>query len=142
MDSPNGSTSTPEEALEQAKAVEGIVLQRAHDALDEWWDFIYGPDDEPERVWPYAARPGYVYILQAGDYYKIGRTTKLDQRIKALDIQLPEKATLILAWEAECCFYTERMLHYTFREKRANGEWFKLAGRDVLQAFYMRILTK
>lgn len=69
---------------------------------------------------------GYVYVLQAGEYYKIGRTKKPDDRIKALKIQLPFSVDVVAVMPCDDEVEAETSLHAEFRHRRTNGEWFKL----------------
>jgi hypothetical protein len=68
---------------------------------------------------------GYVYILKAEQYSKIGRTKTPDDRIKTLAIQLPFPVELheLIACDDEV--EAERALHEKYAAYRCNGEWFK-----------------
>jgi hypothetical protein len=72
---------------------------------------------------------GFVYVLEAGPYYKIGRTRTLPTRIKTLNIQLPFPATCIAAFPCEEMSRSEAELHEHFKKHRVNGEWFTLPDR-------------
>lgn len=69
---------------------------------------------------------GYVYILKAGDYYKIGRSKTPDERIKTLQIQLPFPVSIVGIIPCTDEILAEKMLHRRYADKRVNGEWFKL----------------
>ena len=72
--------------------------------------------------------PGYVYILQAGPYFKIGRTKTLSRRIHTLRIQLPFYARLLWAlWVPDDHVAMEAMLKDAFSAVQRNGEWFEFA---------------
>jgi hypothetical protein len=74
-----------------------------------------------------SIRPdGFVYVLEAGPYYKIGRTRTLTTRIKTLNIQLPFPVTCIAAFPCEEASRSEAELHERFEKHRVNGEWFTL----------------
>lgn len=75
--------------------------------------------------------PGYIYVLQGGDYYKIGSTTKLDDRVTRLSTLMPFSINLICAIATEDMFALETMLHNSFANKRTNGEWFRLEPEDI-----------
>src|SRR5215212_7514408 len=79
-----------------------------------------------------SIRPdGFVYVLEAGPYYKIGRTSNLTdrRRIKTLKIQLPFPVRCIAAFPCEEASRAEAELHKLFKEYRANSEWFTLPDR-------------
>lgn len=73
-----------------------------------------------------SAPDGFVYILKAGEFYKIGRARKLTPRIKTLKIQLPFEAKIWHAFPCEDHIEAERQLHEHFERHRVNGEWFRL----------------
>lgn len=79
---------------------------------------------------------GYVYFLRGEGFCKIGKTTQLDQRLKTLVIQLPFKVDLFHAIPTATPTSLEKQFHERFKDKRANGEWFKLEECD-----YEEILT-
>ena len=76
-----------------------------------------------------------VYILHDGQgHYKIGKTTDLENRMKALAIQLPfkcEQVGLFGPMTVERMHKAERELHVHFASKRLNGEWFALDQDDL-----------
>jgi hypothetical protein len=77
-----------------------------------------------------SIRPdGFVYVLEAGPYYKIGRTSNLTTRIKTLNIQLPFPVSCIAAFPCEEVSRSEAELHRRFDKHRVNGEWFTLPDR-------------
>lgn len=72
----------------------------------------------------------YVYIVRAGDLYKIGNARDLDRRLMQLRTASPflEKVLTIrcLAHRA-----IEQQLHLLFAHKREAGEWFSLDEQDL-----------
>jgi hypothetical protein len=83
---------------------------------------------------------GFVYLMKAGRYYKIGRTNSLGRREYELAIQLPEKARKVHLIKAiDDASGIEAYWHKRFEAKRTNGEWFELDAADV-QAFKRRRL--
>lgn len=70
---------------------------------------------------------GYVYILKAGPYYKIGRTTNPGNRIKSLQIQLPFEVAILNLSPCESHVESETTLHRCCGRYRRNGEWFELS---------------
>lgn len=73
---------------------------------------------------------GYVYFLRGDGYCKIGQTTNLEQRLNTLKIQLPFKVDLFHAIPTATPSVLEKQFHARFKDKRANGEWFKLESED------------
>lgn len=71
---------------------------------------------------------GYVYVIEAGDFCKIGISDKsVEQRMRSLQTGCPVKFERVwcsrnIPDELEC----ERELHNYFREFKSSGEWFKI----------------
>jgi len=80
---------------------------------------------------------GFVYLLQSGRHYKIGRTNALGRREREPAIQLPEKAKAVHSIETDDPVGIETYWHKRFEALRKNGEWFEL-GADELRAFKRR----
>ena len=78
---------------------------------------------------------GYVYVLSAGPYVKVGRTKNPDNRIKALKIQLPFPVGVEAVIPCEDHVSAERYLHHFMRRERVNGEWFDLSGDPYMLPF-------
>ncbi len=73
---------------------------------------------------------GYVYILRAGDYVKIGRSKSPDARTTRLAIQLPFPVEVEAVIPCESMVAAERRFHEIFAEYRTNGEWFLMPKAD------------
>lgn len=70
--------------------------------------------------------PGYVYVLKAGPYYKIGRTTQFSQRIKTIELQMPFPVEIYAAQPSFNVERAEGAYHHWLQSNRSNGEWFAL----------------
>ena len=80
---------------------------------------------------------GYVYLMKAGRFYKIGRTNALGRRERELAIQLPEAAKVIHSIKTDDHGGIEEYWRRRFQDRRKNGEWFELTSQD-LSAFRRR----
>lgn len=79
-------------------------------------------------------RVGYVYIFRLYDgYYKIGKTSNVLERMKALQASCP---TLTCVWSAHVrdMVIVEKELHQHFKKKKVEREVFRLDPNDVRQA--------
>lgn len=74
----------------------------------------------------------FVYILRAGDYFKIGKTIDFSKRIAQLKIQLPFEVELFKVINTNDSAKLEKHFHRIYRKLRANGEWFKLTPHDAI----------
>lgn len=76
-------------------------------------------------------REGYVYVIQAGPYYKIGHAINVSKRLEQYAPKLPWEVTLIHSIQSADRIALESYLHKRFADKRCNGEWFELDEEDV-----------
>ena len=58
------------------------------------------------------------------DYYKIGYTTNLQQRLKSIQMYNPIKLTIVA--EVKGCHKSEKYLHKLYDDYRIRGEWFEI----------------
>jgi hypothetical protein len=113
---------------DEATTEAAVILARViEDTIGDniWIEYLADTLRSTERE--AEARPdGFVYVLAAGEFYKIGRAKRLDSRIKTLKIQLPFGLALLNAFPCEDYVLTERSLHDHLARYRVNGEWFRL----------------
>ena len=84
-------------------------------------------EHEKSRI---KSNAGYVYIMQMGDYYKIGISTNPKKRAKEFT-HLPEPIELIHT-EKVCEYVSvEQQLHDIYSAKNKRGEWFSLTEQDI-----------
>lgn len=91
-------------------------IRRGRRAAD-WWEGL------PERP--------YVYLVQGGSLYKIGRTSSLPRRIHELQNMSGARINVRLVWPADDAASLEYMLHKRFGNQRVYGEWFALTPQDL-----------
>lgn len=74
-----------------------------------------------------------LYVLQMRDtnYFKIGVTTHLRNRICSLTTANPVRFAVTCFVEVRHPSKLESKLHHEFRKKRQEGEWFRLSDRDL-----------
>lgn len=76
---------------------------------------------------------GGVYLLKSGRFYKIGKASVFDRRIKQIKLQQPEPVEVVHKIYTHDAHEAERQWHKRFASKRKNGEWFELSEADVAE---------
>lgn len=81
---------------------------------------------------PTQKTKGIIYIVRAGDAYKIGMTTKpMKYRLRSIQANCPLKVELIHTIPSDDAFTLEGYLHSHFKSQRIRYEWFSLTGDDI-----------
>lgn len=75
-----------------------------------------------------SIKAGYVYIIKSEYGYKIGKSRKLENRIKKFGVLLPFTFELVCFIKSMNFSKIEKELHSIFEQDRINGEWFNLSG--------------
>ncbi len=84
-----------------------------------------------ERQITKNARPGYIYLVEGRDCYKIGKSKDAPKRTRTFGLLLPFQTRLIHTIPTSDMAWAEAYLHQTFADVRLNGEWFELGYDDV-----------
>jgi hypothetical protein len=80
------------------------------------------------------AKQEFVYILESENYFKIGRTTELAKRLKAISGSIiPFETNLIAAVQVRDSKAVEAELHKRYDRYRERGEWFALDAPEAYQ---------
>jgi hypothetical protein len=95
--------------------------------------------EKEEEIDTEEAEPqfGYVYLMNSGRYYKIGRSDYPEKRNYEIGIKLPEELKIIHKIKTDDPSGIEGYWHKRFEDKRKGGEWFDLSSSDV-KAFRRR----
>lgn len=98
------------------------------------WDSLEPKQEKkalPSLPNPPKPQAGWVYVVQADKYFKIGISKEPKKRIKTLGTEMPTPLTTIRLFETEDMKKLEEALHNVFAFKRIKGEWFALDESDV-----------
>ena len=132
------STSTPNAIRRHFGSRSELVaaLRRRADEDNELADIAsmlptLAPTTAATIVKPGRAPEGFVYLIKSGDYYKIGRSDDIERRVKQIRVALPDKANLVHSIRTDDPAGVEAYWHNRFKDKRANGEWFRLSSADI-----------
>jgi hypothetical protein len=76
---------------------------------------------------------GHIYLIfdESLCLHKIGITTKLSERVKAIKNQSGSKKTLVKSVFVEDIYLNESRIHSNFSRKRVQGEWFNLTDSEA-----------
>ena len=74
----------------------------------------------------------YVYLIKAGDQYKIGKSNRPNERLRTFQTANPQRLVMITTIPSHDAYGLENKFHTKFRSKRlSGGEWFNLTKTDV-----------
>ena len=74
-------------------------------------------------------RVGAVYLIRAGDRYKIGKSIRPKDRFAGMS--LPEKPEILLVHHTPQYAKAEREVHKKFASHRRHGEWFEFSKEEL-----------
>lgn len=75
----------------------------------------------------------YVYVISGKQgYVKIGRSYRLEERLRELQRTSPIDISLIYKFETQSADKLERLVHEDLSEHRKHGEWFDVSHQDAI----------
>jgi hypothetical protein len=74
---------------------------------------------------------GHVYLLKHDKVYKIGQSIDVTRRYKEIRTQMPYTLEEVHVIETDDPSGIEAYWHNRFKDKRLEGEWFKLTAQDI-----------
>ena len=101
------------------------------------YDSLKANKESSESVNDLKEEIGHVYLLKHDNVYKIGKSIDASKRYKDIKIQMPHKTEEIHVIKTDDPSGIEAYWHNRFKDKRLEGEWFKLSAYDV-KAFRKR----
>ena len=88
--------------------------------------FIYRAEADLENSRRCLNLKTYLLLDQSSGYCKIGKTSDITKRIKALSCGNPDIELLFTIDDD-----VEGLLHETYKDKRVKAEWFALSLKDI-----------
>jgi hypothetical protein len=78
----------------------------------------------------------YVYAIQCGRHFKIGKATDVKARLSAIQSSNPTPCVLVHSRRIvyELVLGAERAAHTRLQDKRVSGEWFRCTKRQAIRA--------
>jgi hypothetical protein len=97
-----------------------------------WKHEIMGPLSSAIMNYGSKTMPDIIYIIKClgSGKFKIGITSNIKKRIKALQSNNPDKI-ILLATIQSCELKDEKMIHNTFAKKNVHSEFFDLNDFDI-----------
>ncbi|MBX3388056.1 MAG: GIY-YIG nuclease family protein [Phycisphaeraceae bacterium] len=75
--------------------------------------------------------PGWVYLMESGGIYKIGRAVNVEHRHKEVETMTPHDLVILHRIKTDDSVGIEAYWHKRFESKWVKGEWFSLNDEDV-----------
>ena len=83
----------------------------------------------------YRGRPGYIYIIGHGDYWKCGITTRNpERRITEMQTGNPHKLKIAFSKIVKDCKLGESLAHKKLSAFHHRGEWFRGEEKEIINA--------
>jgi hypothetical protein len=76
-------------------------------------------------------KAGFVYLMTAGKYTKIGIASNVKSRLNGIQTANPEEVSVIFSRDVYQCLKHEWHLHRMYRNKWVRGEWFLLDPYEI-----------
>ena len=83
------------------------------------------------RLMPSKNYSGYVYVIRIDEFYKIGISKNIKNRIRNIESSSPRQTELIFSKKFDNYLKIEETLHERFKNKQVKNEWFKLTEDDL-----------
>lgn len=81
-----------------------------------------------------SIRAANIYLIKAGEYYKIGCSKYPKTRMKRMQTGCPFKMELVFSVFCDEAFVLEAALHHVYEDKHSYGEWFRnINSEDCLE---------
>lgn len=132
-----GESSSQAQAQIDYYVRNGYLTRRMKDQakliIDKEWDKI-----KPKRV----EKTHYLYAVSNGKFIKIGMSSCVDKRIKALQTASPSKLKKIWTCYAgeddKSARKNEKRLHRAIKKHSVNGEWFHSDCMDIVYGWKVK----
>lgn len=91
----------------------------------------YITDIELEPGHKPASTDNLIYVIRAGDSYKIGVTSNIQERRMKIQNGQDKDVEVVFSMKVDKAYEIEAFLHEQFEAVRVRGEWFLLSQADV-----------
>ena len=76
----------------------------------------------------------YLYVIQSGDYFKVGITNDLEKRLNQIKTSSPFESRIAYSILVDNAERLEKDTHAKLEEYRTRGEWFEIDLETILKA--------
>lgn len=80
----------------------------------------------------YKGRNGFIYIIKADKYVKIGVADDINYRLRQIQSTCPIRLEIINFWKINNTYHYEKFLHKRYKQYRVHGEWFALPADELI----------